>query len=152
MPLAEHDPPYLTPLFHLTLLQRAVTALLERAMSDSPLSPAEYAITSAIEESTMGTTALAAQFSVPLTTATEWVNRLVSRGFVERSPDPQDGRRHVLRLTPDGADATLDAREDFGRGYLAFLDELPIDASEASSQLETMTEAARTALRKIEEL
>ncbi len=31
------------------------------------------------------------------------LNRLEDRGFVERRPDPQDGRTHLVSLTPQGA-------------------------------------------------
>ena len=38
-------------------------------------------------------------------TMTNRVDRLVSRGFVERYPDPDDRRGVIVRLTPEGKDA-----------------------------------------------
>lgn len=38
-------------------------------------------------------------------TMTNRVDRLAARGYVERSPDPDDRRGVIVRLTPDGKDA-----------------------------------------------
>src|SRR3954463_9207798 len=38
-------------------------------------------------------------------TMTNRVDRLVTRGFVERYPDPEDRRGVLVRLTPEGKDA-----------------------------------------------
>jgi DNA-binding MarR family transcriptional regulator len=32
------------------------------------------------------------------------VNAMVERGFLQRSPDPDDGRRNIVTLTPAGKD------------------------------------------------
>jgi DNA-binding MarR family transcriptional regulator len=37
---------------------------------------------------------------VPTTTALRWISDLVDRGLVERAPDPMDGRRCHLNLSP----------------------------------------------------
>lgn len=43
----------------------------------------------------------------PMSTGLRWVRLLVRHGFLEREADPDDGRRHYLRLT-DNAVAALE--------------------------------------------
>jgi len=45
---------------------------------------------------------VAEQLSVDPSAASRVVSELISRGFVERLASQRDGRRTVLRLTPDG--------------------------------------------------
>ena len=45
---------------------------------------------------------VAAAAGVDLSTASRQVARLVDQGYVERSPDPHDGRAVLHRLTPEG--------------------------------------------------
>jgi DNA-binding MarR family transcriptional regulator len=47
-------------------------------------------------------TALAAQMGVPLTTLADAVRRLDARGEIERLPNPDDGRSHLLTLSAAG--------------------------------------------------
>lgn len=49
---------------------------------------------------TAGELARLEEVSAPSMTRT--VNGLVDTGLVARTPDPDDGRRHLLTLTPDG--------------------------------------------------
>lgn len=46
--------------------------------------------------------ALASQLGVTLPTVTSVVDRLVARGLVERRDDPEDRRRVILAIAPDG--------------------------------------------------
>ena len=43
----------------------------------------------------------------------EAVAELERKGYLERVPDPEDGRAKVIRLTPRGVDATLTCRRLF---------------------------------------
>jgi DNA-binding MarR family transcriptional regulator len=61
-------------------------ALLSRIALDGPVTP----------------TALAAQMGVPLTTLADAVRRLDARGEIERLPNPEDGRSHLLTLSAAG--------------------------------------------------
>jgi|SRR4051794_10469358 len=57
-------------------------------------------------------------------TMTNRVDRLVTRGFVERYPDPEDRRGVLVRLTPEGKDAVdgaFTALLDAERAFLADL-------------------------------
>jgi DNA-binding MarR family transcriptional regulator len=51
---------------------------------------------------------LAATLSMPKATVTLYLKRLEAAGFVRREIDPADLRRHRLRLTPAGRQATTD--------------------------------------------
>src|SRR3954471_24607832 len=54
--------------------------------------------------------ALAAQAGVAVSVASRQLAVLERLGYVERRPDPQDGRASLLRLTPAGAAALEAAR------------------------------------------
>jgi DNA-binding MarR family transcriptional regulator len=57
-------------------------------------------------------------------TMTNRVDRLVTRGFVERYPDPEDRRGVLVRLTPEGkevVDGAFAALLDSERAFLADL-------------------------------
>ncbi|KGN40627.1 MarR family winged helix-turn-helix transcriptional regulator [Knoellia aerolata] len=57
-------------------------------------------------------------------TMTNRVDRLLTRGYVERHPDPRDRRGVIVRLTPEGmraVDAALDDLLTHERGLLAEL-------------------------------
>ena len=63
---------------------------------------------------TAGELARIEEVSAPSMTRT--VNGLVDTGLVARTPDPDDGRRHLLTLTPDGEamiDRTRASRDDW---------------------------------------
>jgi DNA-binding MarR family transcriptional regulator len=54
--------------------------------------------------------ALALQVGVDVSVASRQLAVLERLGYVERRPDPQDGRASLLRLTPAGAEALAAAR------------------------------------------
>src|SRR3954462_13115372 len=54
--------------------------------------------------------ALAARAGVDVSVASRQLAVLERSGYVERRPDPQDGRASLLRLTPEGAHALEDSR------------------------------------------
>jgi DNA-binding MarR family transcriptional regulator len=68
------------------------------------LRPVEYTMLQLISENAGTSPArLAKALSVTKPNITMWVDRLVGRGLVERSPDPDDRRAQKLRPTPLGA-------------------------------------------------
>ena len=50
----------------------------------------------------MRLTELAAEFGMPLTTASDVVRRLESKSLVRRRPNPEDGRSFLFELTARG--------------------------------------------------
>lgn len=142
----------MTPLLHALILDRAVGALLAETMQESPMNAHDYGVASAIQDQPgISSTQLAGQFSVPLTTLAEWVGRLASLGVVRRERDPRDRRRQALWITSEGAETMKAAHDAFGRGYLAFVDQLPMSAQEAAAQLQVMTKACQDALEVLRE-
>jgi DNA-binding MarR family transcriptional regulator len=70
--------------------------------------------------------ALALQVGVDVSVASRQLAALERLGYVERRPDPQDGRASLLRLTADGAhalDATRTLRAEWALTALAGWDE-----------------------------
>jgi len=66
------------------------------------------------------------------------VDKLVSRGFVDRRPGVEDRRRVVLTLTPDGRAREADVRAIEGGVYDA------IDAVFAGAEADTLVASLRT--------
>ena len=82
---------------------------------------------------------LVAETLVTSGTMTNRVDRLLTRGYVERHPDPRDRRGVIVRLTPEGmkaVDAALDDLLDHERTLLA---ELPrADRGSLAGQLRAL--------------
>jgi DNA-binding MarR family transcriptional regulator len=56
-------------------------------------------------------TDLAAKAKITKQSMGELIGQLVSRGYVERVPDPRDGRAHLIRMTSKGREVGLLARK-----------------------------------------
>lgn len=72
-------------------------------------------------------------------TMTNRVDRLTGRGLVERSPDPEDRRGVIVRLTPEGkaaVDGAFEALLDAERALLADL--APRDQARLAGLLRTL--------------
>ena len=98
---------------------------------------------------------LAARLGMTAQGATKIVNQMVARGYVERRPDPQDGRAKELRLASRGRAALAAAR----RFHAMYEHRLRLKLGEstvvgARQMLESMvaragTDAASTPLRAL---
>src|SRR4051794_29148876 len=86
--------------------------MVEAALADAPLAPAEYAQYSVLyDEGPCTPTAMARRLGMPLTSVMHVVRPLQRRGHAERLPDTSDRRSYRLALTPAGhaAHATTSA-------------------------------------------
>jgi DNA-binding MarR family transcriptional regulator len=83
--------------------------LAERGFGD--IRPAHGALAQHIEDRGSRVTALAQFAQVTKPTVVYLVNELERLGYVERIPDPADGRAKLVRLTERGARAQKAARE-----------------------------------------
>jgi DNA-binding MarR family transcriptional regulator len=107
------------PSWLLTQLATHTRRLVADGHAQVGASPYHYRILAALQEFGGSSQAdLARRGNLDRSDVVAAVNELAERGFVERTPDPEDGRRNVVRLTRAGAkqlrrmDRTLDKVQD----------------------------------------
>ena len=106
-------------LFDVWLVSRATTAWLDEVLAPSGLDSDEFAMYSVLRSREgMMPSELAHWMAAPATTVSSYVKRFEAKGHVDRSPNPDDGRSYLLRLTPAGKRAHAAA----GRLFLPVLD------------------------------
>lgn len=123
--------------FSLQLLSRC--SALGRAFfarSRAEISRTEAGVLVALETRAHRITELAAAEGITQPAATQLVNRLGERGWVERDSDPYDGRVVLVRITPAGRNELERLRAKFRDFLQEGLDELD------ESDLETLASAA----------
>ena len=145
------DPLDTSLLFDVFTLNQAVGRLLADAMRDGPLTPAEYAVYSAIFELEAATpTRIAARLGVRLTTFMDQLRDITQRGHARRLPHPSDRRSYRVTLTAEGRAAHRAANERFERAHAAFDRALGDDARAAKSMLRALREAALNAAPRVD--
>ena len=82
--------------------QQIHTAAWATEVSDKVTSPQAFVLRALERESDMDQRTLARVASLDRSTAAGVVERLIARGQIERTRDPLDRRRNVLRITPLG--------------------------------------------------
>jgi DNA-binding MarR family transcriptional regulator len=116
-------------------------------MRDGPLTPAEYAVYSAIFELESATpTALAARLGMRLTTFMDQLRLVEERGHARRLRHPRDGRSYLVTLTATGLEAHRAANRQFEAAYSAFTARLHGGEATAKRALGLVREAADAAL------
>jgi DNA-binding MarR family transcriptional regulator len=134
-------------LFDVFALNQAVGRLLAAAMRDGPLSPAEYAVYSAVFELEAATpTRLAARLGMRLTTFLDQLRVLESRGHAVRVEHPTDGRSYRVVLTAAGLQAHRGANRLFEAAHRAFEAHLPHGEAAAQACLLSIRRAAEAAM------
>ena len=95
--------------------QSVVRRVLRRlsAAGFDDVQPAHFAPLQALWDSPEGArvTDLAARARITKQSMGELIDQLVDRGYVERVPDPQDGRARLVQITPRGRKAGRSARD-----------------------------------------
>ena len=87
----------------LVAAHQRMTQLVERELAADGVEANGYAVLSLIgARAGMRLTELSDQLGMPLTTASDVVRRLESRGHVRRRPNPDDGRSFLFELTARG--------------------------------------------------
>ena len=77
---------------------------------------------------------------VPMTTLRDNIQRLVERRLVRRTPNPEDGRSYLLRLTPRGRTVVEAAGDALLETYLALERRLPRRLAEYELALDELNE------------
>ncbi len=133
--------------FEAYALNQSIRRLLAVAMADSPLTPEQYAIYSAIfEDEQITPTRMAERLGTPLTTVMDHVARLERLGHARRTVDPRDRRATLITLTASGLAAHRDANHYFERAYADFASALPVDEATATRWLGVIREAVESAV------
>jgi DNA-binding MarR family transcriptional regulator len=143
------DTPATSLLFEVFALNQAVGRLLADAMREGPLTPAEYAVYSAIFElEAASPTELARRLGMRLTTFVDRLREIEYRGHARRVAHPTDGRSYRVVLTAEGMAAHRSANRQFERAAAAVATELADEAGARLGLLEVRVAAdrARTAL------
>jgi DNA-binding MarR family transcriptional regulator len=138
-----HPDSHLSVLFELHAASRAVGELVAAAMSDSPLTPEEFAVYSVLfDEGPHAPTELARRTGMPPTSMSHFVRGMLERGHAERSPAPDDRRSYRIVLTPAGNRAHAAASAAFAEADLRFVRALAVDEEEARVTLRAIGRAA----------
>lgn len=126
-----------------TLLEWLPAALDTQLQADSGITHFEFGILFALsraERSTLRMSTLAGYANSTLSRLSRAVARLERRGWVTRSPDPDDGRYTLATITPSGRRATRGAEP----GHVALVRRLVLD-----SLTPTQARQLRTISRKV---
>lgn len=128
--------------------------LVSRALAPTGLRGDDFAVYSYLFYGPMTLTELADGTGMPLTTVSGYVKRFEDRGHITREPNPDDGRSHLLSLSPSGRVWLLDAVEVFRKtsSHLnATLDAEGVDAEEMIDQLERVQDLIAQTLDELGE-
>lgn len=138
-------------LFDVFALSQAVGRLLAAAMRDGPLTPAEYAVYSAVFElEAASPTQLAARLGMRLTTFMDQLRLLEGRGHARRVDHPTDGRSYRVVLTAPGREAHRAANHRFEEVSRAVERQLLDGKAAAKAALLTLRTAADAAMTDLE--
>src|SRR5215212_3713575 len=119
-------------------------AAIARAVDGETREFALYSSLNAMEEATP--TEIAAVLGLPLTTASDHLNRMVERGHAAKAAHPHDGRSHVFSLTADGRRLTRAQAEQFGRMIRRVRGRLSVDEERVREVLDDLEAALRAEL------
>jgi DNA-binding MarR family transcriptional regulator len=132
-------------------LDQQLSQLLVQRMADAPLTPPDFAVTSALRlAQPCRPTELARILGMRQTTLSNHLRRLGERGLVRRRPDPHDGRAALLRLTAKGRRDTEACFPAFSDAIVLFrkaLTDEGVDEAEVLATLETVGRALGAAIR-----
>lgn len=146
-PSAHRSP---TPFLEVLAADRAIGRLLHRVFRGIELTPTDYGVYSAILDLDRCTvTDLAARLSVPLTTASDWVQGAIGKGHLTRERSLDDGRRYALALTERGRAAFEEAAMAFHAAYVAYLRHASVPDDDVSRAISLLREAVDAATAEL---
>jgi DNA-binding MarR family transcriptional regulator len=94
------------------------------------------------------TTEVAARLGIPVTTASDRIRRLEDKGFAERSPNPADGRSHLVSLTDEGRAAFESTFAAWREATGQLEEELAIPSGEIAGSIRELDRAMRAILSR----
>src|SRR5215813_14511235 len=137
-------------LFDLFAVSNRVRVLLRQAMADADLRPDEYAIYSAVfKVGPLTISELAAVAGMPLTSVSDYVQTMTSRGHARRWGNPIDSRSLLVTLTDEGLAAHATARVSFAKVISRLRRALPLPEQEVIHALHALDDAAGQVLAEL---
>jgi DNA-binding MarR family transcriptional regulator len=130
------------------MLVRLPAALDAQLLRDAGVSHFEYQVMAVLSESpdrTMRMSVIAALTEGSLSRLSQVVGRLENRGWVRRTPDPDDGRYTLATLTEDGWDKVVATAP----GHVETVQRLVFDPL-TKAQARQLTEIGRRVMRAID--
>jgi DNA-binding MarR family transcriptional regulator len=128
-------------------LGQQLGSLLSKAMADSPLKPAEFAVYSTLRlEQPTTPTVLARTLGMRATTMSSHLAKMAAADHLERVRNPGDGRSSLISLTPAGLAATEECFAGFQRAIGSFQGHLEIPQQQLLDALEAASRALDAAL------
>lgn len=114
------------------IIEQLARTRLERVLPDGMKEPHFGVLNHMVrlEKASTSPAELASAFQVSRSTMTNTIQRLEAKGFITLSPDPEDGRAKVLRITAAGRDAREKALLEVMPLFAFIVDELGIDIFE----------------------
>lgn len=129
------------------VVSQLVSSVIAQVVEGSGLTGSDFAVVSSLavwSESTP--TELARLLGMSPTTMSSALRRLEERGLLERVRDPEDRRRHVLRLTDEGISARDAAIERFPEWLGRVREHLGEDPEGVLEPMRRLEQALRAAL------
>src|SRR5262250_1499601 len=137
-------------LFDLFAVSNRVRTLLRQAMGNAGLRPDEYAIYSAVfKVGPLTISELAAVVGMPLTTVSDYVQTMTSRGHARRRGNPLDSRSVLVALTDEGLAAHRVARASFAKVINRLRRALPLPEQEVIRALHALDDAVGQVLTEL---
>ena len=137
-------------LFDLFAVSNRVRVLLRQAMANAGLRPDEYAIYSAVVKvGPLTISDLAAAVGMPLTTVSDYVQTMTSRGHARRWDNPVDNRSVLVALTDQGLAAHGAARVSFAKVSNRLRRALPLPEQEVIRALHALDDAVGQVLAEL---
>jgi DNA-binding MarR family transcriptional regulator len=137
-------------LFDLFAVSNRVRVLLRQAMANAGLRPDEYAIYSAVfKAGPLTISELAAIVGMPLTTVSDYVQTMTSRGHARRWGNPTDSRSFLVALTDEGRAAHGAARVSFAKVINRLRRALPLPEQEVIRALHALDDAVGQVLAEL---
>jgi DNA-binding MarR family transcriptional regulator len=134
-------------LYEFFIAGQAVRRLLAEAFRGAPLTQEEWAVMSTIGSSASLTpTELGARLSMPPTTVSTHLRRLLERGLVEQSPHPTDGRSWLVHASAAGRRALEETRPHYVAALSVLRRQLRVPEAKISAALAELTRAATAAV------
>jgi DNA-binding MarR family transcriptional regulator len=142
--MSDTGPP--TILFEVFWTQQRRKRLIEAALTETELPAEDYPFYVMIgAEGPWTPTGLAERLMMPLSTVLFRFRRLERRGHAERTPNPDDGRSFLVRLTPEGQRLLDGARPAF-RAYAE-----AVEARLGAEQVDALREGLEAVRQAIDE-